>query len=201
MIKEDSGCSFPSDDSLFKIYHDTEWGYPVSDDIKIFEKICLEGFQSGLSWRTILHRRDSFRSAFDHFDFTEIATYNESDVSRLVLDSAIIRNKQKIRSVVNNAKRAIELKAEFGSLARFVWQHEPSTNRRPKKVTRSWVSANTTSDESIELSKSLKLRGWTFIGPTNMYALMQALGLVNDHTSDCPCRIHVENSRRSFQRP
>lgn len=200
-MTEDEGCPFPTKDALFKTYHDNEWGNPVSDDTRIFEKICLEGFQSGLSWRTILHRREAFRNAFDQFDISKVAAYGDSDLTRLLSDSNIIRNNRKIASAINNANRALDLQAEFGSLAQFLWQYEPSLENRPNLVTRSWLANNTTTSESTELSKALKKRGWTFIGPTNMYALMQALGLVNDHTSDCPNRGAVEASRRQFLRP
>jgi DNA-3-methyladenine glycosylase I len=200
-MKQDANCLFPANDALFKTYHDTEWGHPVSDDTRIFEKICLEGFQSGLSWKTILHRRESFREAFDQFDITKVAKYNDEDLSRLLSDSTIIRNRRKIDSAINNANRALELQAEFGSMAHFIWQYEPKIQRRPTVVTRSWLANNTITSESTKLSKALKSRGWSFIGPTNMYALMQALGLVNDHTSHCPSRSTVEKSRRQFHRP
>lgn len=200
MIQE-KGCPLPAGDALFKTYHDTEWGNPVSDDRHIFEKICLEGFQSGLSWKTILHRREAFRSAFDQFDISKVAAYDDGDLERLLSNTEIIRNRKKIASTINNANRALELKAEFGSLAHFLWQYEPSIQNRPTLVTRAWLANNTTTSESIELSKALKKRGWSFIGPTNMYALMQALGLVNDHTTHCPTRDAVEASRRQFLRP
>ena len=200
-MNSDDGCLYPADDPLFRRYHDEEWGRPVSDDTRIFEKICLEGFQSGLSWKTILHRRDHFREQFDHFNIAKISDYKDLDISNALANPNIIRNKRKIRSVVNNAKRAIELKAEFGSLGHFLWQFEPENDQRPASVTRSWLADNTTSKESVKLSHELKRRGWTFIGPTNMYALMQALGLVNDHTDNCPNREAAEKARSSFTRP
>ena len=200
-MKQDTGCAFPDQDPLFKSYHDSEWGYPVSDDTRIFEKICLEGFQSGLSWKTILHRREGFREAFDQFSIGKVAEYSEDDLSVLLCNSNIIRNRRKIASTINNANRALDLQAEFGSLAHFIWQYEPKAEHRPKSVTRSWLAKNTITKESTALSIALKNRGWSYVGPTNMYALMQALGLVNDHTEDCPCRNTVENSRRQFYRP
>jgi len=200
-MKADTGCLFPSNDPLFKIYHDTEWGYPVSNDTRIFEKICLEGFQSGLSWQTILHRREFFRVAFDQFNIDKVAKYSEIDLCRLLADSNIIRNRRKIVSAINNANRALELQSEFGSLAHFIWQYEPKDEKRPELVTRAWLAKNTMTEESTGLSHALKKRGWKFIGPTNMYALMQALGLVNDHTADCTCRDKVEKAREQFSRP
>jgi DNA-3-methyladenine glycosylase I len=200
-MHEQTGCLFPSNDALFKTYHDSEWGYPVSDDIRIFEKICLEGFQSGLSWQTILHRREAFRTAFSQFNISKVAAYNDGDISKLLANPNIIRNRRKIVSAINNANRALELQAEFGSLAHFLWQYEPSNRQRAALITRSWIAENTITTESTELSKALKKRGWSFTGPTNMYALIQALGLVNDHTTDCPSRHAVEKSRRQFLRP
>jgi DNA-3-methyladenine glycosylase I len=198
---EQLGCSFPADDALFKSYHDTEWGHPVSNDMRIFEKICLEGFQSGLSWKTILHRREAFRTAFSQFNISKVATYNDEDISSLLANPSIIRNRRKIVSAINNAKRALELQAEFGSLSHFLWQYEPSDRQRPAVITRAWLTENTITTESMELSKALRKRGWSFIGPTNMYALIQALGLVNDHTADCPSRNTVEKARSQFLRP
>lgn len=197
----ESGCLFPGHDPIYKAYHDSEWGLPVADNTRIFEKICLEGFQSGLSWKTILHRRDAFRTAFDEFDIDKVAQYSDIDIRRLLRDCGIIRNRRKILSAINNANRALELTAEYGSIATFLWRYEASDAQRPEVVTRSWLAENTTSVESIALSKSLKQRGWSFIGPTNMYALIQALGLVNDHTDDCPARTGVEESRSRFRRP
>ena len=194
-------CPYPSNDPVFKQYHDEEWGRPVSDDTKIFEKICLEGFQSGLSWKTILHRREQFRAQFYNFDITSVSKYTEADFNAAMSNANIIRNRRKIASTINNAKKAIELQCEYGSLAHFLWQFEPKDDQRPQTITRNWLSANTTTIESTNLSKELKSRGWSFIGPTNMYALMQALGLVNDHVENCPCRSLVEASRQSFERP
>jgi len=194
-------CPTPEDDPLFQHYHDCEWGMPVGDDLRIFEKVCLEGFQSGLSWRTILHRRPAFRQAFDDFNVKKVAAYTESKIELLVQNSNIIRNKRKILSTINNANRAIELQQEFGSLAAFFWKFEPTPDQRPEQVNLEWLSRNTSTPESETLSSALKERGWSFVGPTNMYALMQALGIVNDHVACCPARDRVEKARDSFPRP
>ena len=200
-MPDDARCTLPDNDPLFEIYHGAEWGVPVTDDRQLFEKVCLEGFQSGLSWRTILHRREGFRKAFDHFDALKIAEYSESDVERLMQDAAIIRNQRKIRSVLNNAQRAAELKDEFGSLARFFWSYEPDQHTRPSKVTHQWLANNPQTAESQALATALKKRGWSFTGPTNMYALMQAMGIVNDHVHKCPERARIEKLRNALKRP
>jgi DNA-3-methyladenine glycosylase I len=176
----------------FLPYHDTEWGFPVSDDIRLFEKLCLEGFQSGLSWRTILNKREAFREVFLGFDFRKVAEFGDSDVERLVQDARIIRHRGKISSVVNNAKRAIELVSEAGSLAAFVWSYEESGIAPPGR---------STSEQSIALSKALKKRGWSFVGPTTVYAFMQAMGLVNDHAATCFVRAKAEAARAAFRKP
>ena len=176
----------------FLPYHDGEWGFPVADDVRLFEKLCLEGFQSGLSWRTILNKRDAFREVFAEFDFHKLAEFGESDIERLLLDTRIIRHRGKIASVINNAKRALELVAEAGSIAAFVWRFE---EKGPVPAGRA------TSDASTALSKALKKRGWTFVGPTTVYAFMQAMGLVNDHAADCIIRPRAEAARKAFQRP
>lgn len=174
----------------FLEYHDTEWGFPVHDDIRLFEKLCLEGFQSGLSWRTILAKRENFRAAFCGFDFDRVARFTARDVTRLLKDAGIVRHRGKIEAVINNAKRAQELVREAGSLAAFVWRYEPESGKpaRPQTVS---VSA-----ESIALSKELKRRGWKFVGPTTVYAFMQAMGLVNDHVDECVIRVAVERARK-----
>ncbi len=182
-------------------YHDEEWGRPVTDDIRLFEKICLEGFQSGLSWLTILRKRDNFRRAFAGFDFHQVALFGEADIERCVADAGIIRHRGKIVSTINNARRAIELKKEFGSLARYFWSHEPKPDERPAVVDRATLSANPTTPASVRLSKDLKKRGWTFVGPTTIYAFMQAMGLVNDHLEGCYCRDSVEKMRNDLVRP
>ncbi len=196
-----SGCSLPSNDPTFQHYHDHEWGRPVSSDQQFFEKVCLEGFQSGLSWRTILHRRAAFRELFEDFELTAVARFTGDDVDRLMLDSRIIRNRRKILSAINNARCALALQEESGSIAGFFWQFEPLPENRPACVTRRWLTVNPYTAESTALSQALKQRGWSFIGPTNMYALMQALGIVNDHVSNCPCRESVEYARQVFSRP
>ena len=179
----------------FLDYHDTEWGFPVGDDHRLFEKICLEGFQSGLSWRTILAKRESFRAAFRGFDFDRVARFTERDVERLLGDPGIVRHRGKIEAAINNARRARELVAREGSLAAFVWRYEPDPAALAKPQTAS------TSKESIALSKDLKKLGWRFVGPTTVYAFMQAMGLINDHVEGCAIRAEVERARRRFKRP
>ena len=179
----------------FLDYHDTEWGFPVSDDHRLFEKLSLEGFQSGLSWRTILAKRENFRKAFRHFDFDRIARFDQRDVGRLLEDAGIVRHRGKIEAVVNNARRAAELVEQEGSLATYVWRYEPDPKQRAEPQTVS------TSAESVALSKDLKKRGWKFVGPTTVYAFMQAMGLVNDHVQECVIRRKVERARRTFERP
>jgi len=176
-------------------YHDTEWGFPVSDDHRLFEKLCLEGFQSGLSWRTILNKRENFRAAFHNFDFEKIALFNQGDINRLLMDEGIVRHRGKIEAVINNAKRAKELVKQEGSLAAFFWLYEPDDKQLAKPQTVS-ISA-----ESIALSMDLKKMGWKFVGPTTAYAFMQAMGLINDHVADCFIRSKVERERKIFKRP
>jgi DNA-3-methyladenine glycosylase I len=179
----------------FLAYHDDEWGFPVGDDRRLFEKLSLEGFQSGLSWRTILAKRENFRAAFKNFDFHAIARFGARDVARLLGDEGIVRHRGKIEAVINNARRARELVDREGSLAAFVWRYEPDGQRLGKPQTAS------TSAESIALSKDLKKQGWAFVGPTTVYAFMQAMGLVNDHVEDCVIRAKVERARKGFRRP
>src|SRR5262245_20854332 len=179
----------------FLAYHDTEWGFPVDNDRRLFEKLCLEGFQSGLSWRTILAKRENFRAAFHGFDFDRIARFTERDGARLLKDAGIVRHRGKIEAVINNAQRARELVKREGSLAAFVWSYEPDAKRRAKPQTAS------TSAEATALSKDLKKLGWAFVGPTTVYAFMQAMGLINDHVEDCVIRSKVERARKSFRRP
>jgi DNA-3-methyladenine glycosylase I len=176
-------------------YHDTEWGYPVHDDVRLFEKICLEGFQSGLSWLTILRKREAFRAAFAGFDFRKVALFGDADIERLLADKGILRHRRKPLSPTNNARRAIELTAEFGSLDAYFWSHAPLPGERPDRIDIAWLRANPTSPASIRLSKDLKKRGWTFVGPTTVYAFMQAMGLVNDHLHGCFCREKAEAMR------
>jgi len=188
-------CFWVDGSELYDAYHDREWGRPVTDDIRLFEKISLEGFQAGLSWITILKKRENFRAGFDGFDFHKVAKYTERDVERLLADAGIIRHRGKIEATINNAGRAIELQREFGTLARYFWQYEVDVSKRPKKLTRDVLRTFTTSPEAIALSKDLKKRGWKFVGPTTMYAFMQAMGLVNDHQHDCFVRAELAQAR------
>ena len=176
-------------------YHDSEWGFPVSDDRRLFEKLSLEGFQSGLSWRTILAKRENFRAAFHDFDFDRIARFTQRDVDRLLKDAGIVRHRGKIEAVINNAQRARELIDREGSLAAFIWRYEPAEKQLAKPQTVS------TSEESLALSKALKKQGWKFVGPTTVYAFMQAMGLINDHVEDCVIRAKVDKARKHFKRP
>ncbi|HXF54745.1 MAG TPA: DNA-3-methyladenine glycosylase I [Hyphomicrobiaceae bacterium] len=176
-------------------YHDTEWGFPVADDYRLFEKLSLEGFQSGLSWRTILAKRDNFRAAFHGFDFDKIARFTGRDVDRLLANKGIVRHRGKIEAVLNNARRAQELVRQEGSLAAFVWRFEPDAAHLAKPQTASISSA------SVALSKELKKRGWQFVGPTTVHAFMQAMGLINDHVEGCVIRPEVERARKAFKRP
>lgn len=194
-------CAWVDGSALYDAYHDHEWGRPVTDDVRLFEKISLEGFQAGLSWITILKKRDAFRAAFDGFDFHKVARYGEADVERLLGDAGIVRHRGKIEAAIHNAGRAIELQREFGSLARYFWQYEVDVSKRPRKITAEVLRGFTTAPESIALSKDLKKRGWKFVGPTTMYAFMQAMGLVNDHPHDCFARAPVEQARKALQRP
>ncbi|TIU05224.1 MAG: DNA-3-methyladenine glycosylase I, partial [Mesorhizobium sp.] len=182
-------------------YHDHEWGRPVADDRRLFEKICLEGFQSGLSWLTILRKRENFREAFANFDFDKVAAFTDKDVERLLGNVGIIRHRGKIVSTINNAGRAREMADEFGSLAAWFWKFEPGPDERPRVVDLAQLRANPTTAVSVRISKELKKRGWSFVGPTTVYAFMQAMGLVNDHLEGCVCRAEVEAERQRFKRP
>ncbi len=186
-------CGWCGQVAEFFPYHDREWGFPVDDDQRLFEKLCLESFQSGLSWRTILAKRENFRSAFAQFDFHRVAEFGESDVDRLLQDAGIVRHRGKIEAVINNAGRAKELVETEGSIAAFVWRYEPETQPEPQ--------SQTTSPESIALSKELKKRGWKFVGPTTVYSFMQAMGLINDHLHGCVSRVEIEAARKAFKRP
>ena len=190
-----SRCSWCTAAPEFIDYHDTEWGFPVSDDRFLFEKLCLEGFQSGLSWRTILAKRENFRTAFHDFDFERISRFTQHDIERLLKNEGIVRHRGKIEAVINNAQRAQELVNQEGSLAAFIWRYEPDSKQLAMPQTVS------TSKESIALSKDLKKLGWKFVGPTTMYALMQAMGLINDHVEDCEFRVIIERERMNFKRP
>jgi DNA-3-methyladenine glycosylase I len=182
-------------------YHDAEWGRPVADDRLLFEKICLEGFQSGLSWQTILNKRENFRAAFAGFDIATVAAFTEADVARLMANPGIIRNRAKIASAINNAQRALALVDEVGSLAAWLWRFEPPAEERPAVLDLAYWQANPTVPASVRLSKELKRRSWTFVGPTTLYALMQAVGFVNDHLEGCACRAPLEAARARFRRP
>jgi DNA-3-methyladenine glycosylase I len=188
-------CWWHGNHADYITYHDTEWGFPVRDDIRLFEKICLEGFQSGLSWLTILRKRENFRAAFAGFDFHKVAAFTEADVERLLGDTGIVRHQGKIRSTINNAQRAIELVEEKGSLAAYFWSYQPPASERPERLDYSSLSKLATTPTSTALSKDLKKRGWRFVGPTTAYAFMQAMGLVNDHLEGCHCRTKAEASQ------
>ena len=188
-------CRWSASAPDFMHYHDTEWGFPVGDDFRLFEKLSLEGFQSGLSWRTILTKRENFRAAFHDFDYHRIARFTERDVQRLLNNEGIIRHRGKIEAVINNARHAIELAAREGSLAAYLWRFEAGRGRPAP------TQAVATSAESIALSKALKKQGWKFVGPTTMYAFMQAMGLVDDHVESCAIRAKVEKARKTFKRP
>ncbi|MCG8367890.1 MAG: DNA-3-methyladenine glycosylase I [Pseudanabaenales cyanobacterium] len=183
------------------LYHDCEWGRPVDDDRLLFEKLCLEGFQSGLSWLTILRKREGFRRAFHNFDFERVARFDRADVERLLQDASIVRHRRKIESTINNAQRACELTAEFGSLAAYFWRYEPDDGSRPSRFDYETLMQLSKTQESTALSQDLKKRGWSFVGPTTAYAFMQAMGIVNDHLEGCVIREQVEADRRCFQRP
>ena len=184
----------------YRDYHDREWGFPVTDDRRLFEKICLEGFQAGLSWLTILNKRESFRRGFAGFDAERVAAFDATDVARLLADAGIVRHRGKIESTINNARRLLELKREVGSLAAHVWSFEPGPSSRPRRLTWPALKATVTSIESIALSKDLKKRGWTFVGPTTVYAFMQAMGLVNDHVEGCHVRVEALRQRARLLR-
>jgi DNA-3-methyladenine glycosylase I len=190
-------CSWADSAPEYRAYHDREWGFPVSDDVRLFEKLSLEGFQAGLSWLTILRKREDFRRVFVGFDFNAVARFGERDVSRLLGDASIIRHRGKIEAVINNAGRAVELVESEGSLAAYVWRFEPSHRRR--RVDRGDVAAET--PESRALAKDLKRRGWRFVGPTTVYAFMQAMGLVNDHMTGCAARTLATRARKDFRVP
>ena len=176
-------------------YHDCEWGYPVNDDVRLFEKVCLEGFQSGLSWRTILAKREHFRRAFAHFDFYQVAQFDAAKVEALLHDASIIRHRGKIEATINNARCAVEMVKQEGSLAAFFWGFEPDEKHAASPQT------VTTSPESVALSRALKQRGWKFVGPTTCYAFMQAMGLINDHLHGCIMREKVAVARQQFVPP
>lgn len=195
-------CWWSGDRPDYQRYHDDEWGHPVGDDFRLFEKICLEGFQSGLSWLTILRKRENFRAAFADFDFYQVARFSdEKDVARLLDDPGIVRHRGKIEATINNARRAIDVVEEFGSLAAYLWSWEPDT-REPHIGKGDYpypIPSITTTSQA--LSKDLKKRGWKFFGPTTAYAFMQAMGMVNDHVKGCSCRDRIDKLRANFVRP
>ncbi|MDX2144731.1 MAG: DNA-3-methyladenine glycosylase I [Rhodospirillaceae bacterium] len=186
-------CAWCAATPQYMAYHDTEWGFPVGEDRRLFEKLCLEGFQAGLSWRTILEKRENFRKAFANFEFDNVARFGAKDVARLLKDAGIVRHRGKIEAVINNAKRAQELVKAEGSLAAFVWRYEPKTRSTGKVVS--------TTEESTALSKELKKRGWRFVGPTTVYAFMQAMGMVNDHAPNCAFHKKALTARKKFKIP
>lgn len=189
----------PPEDPLYAEYHDTEWGFPQGDDVRIFEKLCLEGFQAGLSWRMILGRREAFAEVFAGFDPQVVAGFRQADVERLLGDRRIVRHRGKIEAAISNAAIAVDLQREFGSLAALVWRYEPDT--RPSSNSEAEVRGRTTSPEATALARFLRARGWRFLGPTSAYAFCQAIGLVNDHVDGCPIRQRCLAARRAFAPP
>lgn len=194
-------CAWHGGAADYQAYHDGEWGRPVDDDRRLFEKICLEGFQSGLSWLTILRKRAGFRKAFADFDWRRVSRFGEADIARLLADSGIVRHRGKIVSTINNAGRMAELVEAAGSLAAFVWRYEPAPGSRPAAMNWAALRAMPTTPESTALSKDLKRRGWSFFGPTTAYAFMQGVGIVNDHIEGCYRREEIEAERAAFKRP
>lgn len=197
-IKGEDGkprCAWCAAAPEFFAYHDREWGFPVADDRRLFEKLSLESFQSGLSWRTILAKRENFRAAFRAFDIDQVARFGRRDIDRLLADEGIVRHRGKIEAVINNARCARELVRQEGSLAAYVWRFEPDDGELAVPQTVS------TSTASVAMAKDLKRRGWKFVGPTTVYAFMQAMGLINDHVEGCVIRSQVETARKRFRRP
>ena len=194
-------CWWPGDDPLYVEYHDKEWGWPVDDDRRMFEKLCLEGFQSGLSWLTILRKRPHFRQAFHDFDPARVAEFGPDDVERLMNDTGIVRNRAKILATINNARRYAELVDEAGSLAAFLWSYEPDPTARPAVMNYQTLVTMGVTSESRSMSRDLRRRGWSFVGPTTAYAAMEATGIVNDHLEGCWVRAAVEERLATFPRP
>ena len=205
LVRNEDGvtrCWWGGGDQLeYRAYHDDEWGIPVTDDVRLFEKLSLEGFQAGLSWLTILRKRDAFRRAFAGFDYRVVARFGPRDVERLLADASIVRHRGKIESTINNASRMLDLVGSEGSLASFVWRFEPAAAARPRRMTREALLELAQTDASRSLAKELKRRGWSFVGPTTVYAFMQAMGLVNDHLEGCDARPRVEAARAALVRP
>ena len=191
-------CAWCQASPAYRDYHDREWGFPVRDDTRLFEKLCLEGFQAGLSWLTILNKRDAFRRAFAGFDPTRVARFGARDVERLLGDAGIVRHRGKIESAINNARRLLELREQGDSLSAHAWRFEPAPSSRPKRVTPATLRARGLPAEATALAKDLKRRGWTFVGPTTVYAFMQAMGLVNDHLEGCVVRGAAEKARSAL---
>jgi len=189
-------CQWALGSADYLEYHDAEWGFPVADDVTLFEKLCLEGFQAGLSWLTILRKRPGFREAFSQFDFHAVANFGDGEIEAMLGNAGIVRHRGKIVSTINNARRAIEVQAEFGSLASYLWRWEPDRGDDPPPI-----PLPPTSAASTALSKDLKRRGWSFVGPTTVYAFMQAMGLVDDHLPGCCRRPAAEQARAIFTRP
>ena len=201
LVQGDDGvvrCWWGDSTPDYRVYHDTEWGMPVRDDHRLFEKLCLEGFQSGLSWLTILRKRENFRAAFCDFDFERVARFGERDVEGLLGDAGIVRHRGKIEATINNAQRAVELVAAEGSLSDYVRRFEPALASLPPHITHEVLMTLAQTPESKALSKDLKKRGWRFVGPTTVYAFMQAMGLVNDHLEGCDARERCEAARGAY---
>jgi DNA-3-methyladenine glycosylase I len=194
-------CAWCRASAAYRHYHDHEWGLPLADDRRLFEKICLEGFQAGLSWLTILNKRENFRRAFEGFDAERLARFGAADVERLLGDAGIVRHRGKIESALNNARRVIELRAEFGTLGAYVWKHEALAGPRPRRMTQAALAAISTSPAAVAMSRDLKRRGWSFVGPTTVYAFMQAMGLVNDHLDGCSVRAAATMGTGKTRRP
>ncbi len=192
-------CQWCRASAEYRRYHDEEWGFPVTDERRLFEKICLEGFQAGLSWLTILNKREAFRKGFANFEAEKIVRFGERDVERLLADAGIVRHRGKIESTINNAGRVLELREEFGSLAAYAWRYEPAVDTRPHKPQAGVVLGP--SAEAVAMSKDLKKRGWSFVGPTTVYAFMQAMGLVNDHYEGCHARELAFKARKKLKKP
>ena len=196
-----SRCAWAEPHADYRAYHDGEWGRPVVDDVRLFEKICLEGFQSGLSWLTILRKREAFRRAFRGFEPEAVARFNQRSVERLLKDAGIVRHRGKIEAAIHNARRACAMQEACGSLAAYFWGFEPAALERPARITPQVLRRLTESPASRALSRDLKQRGWRFVGPTTVYAFMQAMGLVHDHLEGCAFRAPVEGARRALRRP
>jgi DNA-3-methyladenine glycosylase I len=194
-------CWWGAGDPLYRRYHDSEWGRPVADDRRLFEKLCLEGFQAGLSWLTILRKREHFRQVFAGFDPPAVARFGPREIERLLADPGIVRNRAKIEATINNARRHADLAGEFGSLAAYVWRFEPGPAARPAVLDHAALLQLGRTPESTAMSKDLRRRGWAFVGPTTVYAFMEAMGLVNDHLEGCDRRLPVERERQAFRRP